>query len=108
MCIPSPTPANLLLVRTCEMMGSSVWLRTQIYGIISQIMDIEDISYYSFTVRHMTCVNSHLWAWCEENVCIRVFGLGCEGAGLQYLCLLDNNIFKYSNHFLTDKSDLAQ
>lgn len=68
----SPPPNDLLLVCTCEMMGSSVWLRTQIYGIISQIMDIEDISYYSFTVRNMTRINSNLCAraiayvWCAR------------------------------------------
>lgn len=77
-CVSLSPPTNLLLVCTCEMMGSSVWLRTQIYGIISRIMDIEDISYYSFTVRNMTCINSNLCAcdvgvhMCEEPACRRL------------------------------------
>lgn len=79
--LPPPPPANLLLVCTCEMMGSSVWLRTQIYGIISWIMDIENISYYSFTVRNMTCINSHL--------CVHVWIARMEDA---HACALDPRV----------------
>lgn len=49
-----PTSHNLLLVRTCEMIGGAPSTQdTNLWHNITHIMDIEDISCYSFRVRNM-------------------------------------------------------
>lgn len=49
-----PTSHNLLLVCTCEMIGGAPPTRdTNLWHNITHIMDIEDISCYSFRVRNM-------------------------------------------------------
>lgn len=51
---PLPTSHNLLLVCTCEMIGGAPPTQdTNLWHNITHIMDIEDISCYSFRVRNM-------------------------------------------------------
>lgn len=66
-----PTSHNLLLVRTCEMIGGAPSTQdTNLWHNITHIMDIEDISCYSFRVRNMIAMQIVAPATPHVPVCV--------------------------------------
>lgn len=89
-----PTSHNLLLVCTCEMIGGAPPTQdTNLWHNITHIMDIEDISCYSFRVRNMIAMQMAIPAAPPPPV--RVVCVVC-GVGMFYahgLCYSAAQVF---------------
>lgn len=73
-----PTSHNLLLVCTCEMIGGAPPTQdTNLWHNITHIMDIEDISCYSFRVRNMIAMQMAIPAAPPCGLCVLFAASAC-------------------------------